>query len=245
MKINSHILIFAILVILSNNAYSQTQNDSTKSEYSFEIGVGFCKPTGSYLYSPGFDNTAYALSGISLFIAAKNDLKSHVGFKYLASAFINPADNAIYSNNWDSSGNTLSVKSWTNINFGIGPYIYYQTEDTRIEAGLSIGLLTLNRPKITYLVYENGSVIGGDKYKKGIGFGFCFIPEVSISQKISDRSSLKIFLNYQIAPSYVEYKKQHYFIVMEDGFEKYIWNVSSFTDNILVSTMNLGIGITF
>lgn len=230
-----------VFLCFTNLVFSQSETDSVEKTHNYEICAGYCKPTGEFQFVPSLENLGYARPGISLFLNAKSPINKFLGFKYSMSVFINPVDNSIYHTG-ELPSTSLSIGRWANINLGLGSFYFKENDATRIEIGINIGLLVLNRPKISFLTYDNGSVVNSDEIKSGLGFGFGIIPEVALIQKMSDKVSLKFFINYLFAPSYVEYKKQHYFI-NED--EEYIWSVNSYTDNFKVSALNVGVGVIF
>ncbi|MDD3688247.1 MAG: hypothetical protein PHE56_15980 [Bacteroidales bacterium] len=238
------IFLLVTISIFFATSFLSAQEDSTSNK-RYEIAIGFCKPLGTYQYAAQADNVAYAQNGIYASIGAKSNINSFLGFKYSASVIINPAHNNIFEKPV-VQGATLSVKNWVNSIFGVGTFFYSKGEISGFEIGLNIGMMTLNRPKISYNVYDvNGTVSSGDYYKKGLGFGFAIYPEVAFFQDLKNGNSLKFFANYVFAPAYIEYKKQSYFILFHPTWEEYIWKVESFSQQLSVSVANIGVGLTF
>ena len=224
-------------------SFLSAQEDSTSNK-RYEIAIGFCKPLGTYQYAAQADNVAYAQNGIYASIGAKSNINGFLGIKYSATVLINPANDNIYTGNV-LPGSTLSVKNWVNSIFGVGVFAFSNGEVSGFEIGLNVGLMTVNRPKISYNNYDvNGTVNYGDYYKKGFGFGFAINPEIAFCQNLKNDKSLKLFANYVFAPAYVEYKKQKYLgISSVSGLG--LWVVNSYTEKLTVSVANIGVGLIF
>lgn len=220
------------------------QQDTTESRNKYEIAAGFCKPLGDYKYIADGENTAFAQNGIYLLIAAKNQLNSYLGIKFSASVLINPAHNDIFARA-QAPESTLSVKNWINSVFGIGTFFYFGGETSGLEIGLNVGLMTLSRPKISYIEYNQGSMTNGDYMKHGLGFGIAIFPEIALVQKMSGNKELRLFANYYYAPAYVEYKRQTFFSNDDNLPFEYVWVVTNYTDRFNVSVANIGVGLVF
>jgi hypothetical protein len=237
------IALFVNFIILVTSGFLHAQQDSSSNK-RYEIAIGFCKPLGNYLYTAHGDNVAYAQNGIYASIGAKSNINGFLGIKYSASVLINPANDHIFTGNV-LPGSTLSVKNWVNSIFGVGAFAFSNGEVSGFEIGINVGLMTVNRPKISYNNYDvNGTVKDGDYYKKGFGFGFAINPEIAFYQFLKNGNSIKFFANYVFAPAYVEYKKQKYLgISSESGLG--LWVVNSYTEKLNVSVANIGVGLVF
>jgi hypothetical protein len=238
-----NIVLFVNTIILVTSGFLQAQQD-TSSNKRYEIAIGFCKPLGTYQYAPQGNNVAYAQNGIYASVAAKSNINDFFGFKYSASVLINPAHDDIFSG-VIVTGSTLSVKNWINSVFGIGTFFRIGSENSRLELGINLGMMALSRPKISYNEYVNGSLSGGDYSKNGIGYGFAIFPEIALVQKMSNGNELKFFINYYYAPSFVEYKKQNFFLDTTLNPHDFVWRVSNYSENLNVSVVNVGVGIIF
>jgi len=247
-KMKKYIFIISVLICTINLGFSQESNSEQDTDSFYEVSLSYAKPLGEYKFQLNEENNVgYALPGLNISLSAKNYISSYFGFKYNANILLNSVDKSFYYLQANGQSTTLKLGMWKNLNISLGPIFHtnYMKNSTYFEISAMVGINSVNRPKVVYTTLENGQVNSANTIKNGFGIGFSVIPEIAMHTKISKRSYLKIFINYFLAPSYIEYKSQYLFYKEFEGELIPVYVVNSYEENLIISAFNLGVGISF
>ncbi|MDD4150760.1 MAG: hypothetical protein PHE33_12115 [Bacteroidales bacterium] len=203
------ILIIIIAVSLCLNALGQVyppKNDSTFTFYA-EAGIIASIPQGEFKYYIGGANTGYAKPGGGIYFSAKAYQNKFLGYCLNINATVNPVDDSFES--LANEAHKADIGMWKNVNFGVGPLLYLNSENIMLEIKLPIGFNTVSRPKVLVQNYSGSTGTMTRQYSTtgGNSIGWSATPEIAMIFKVKDNLQLKIFSYYLISNVNLNYQK--------------------------------------
>jgi len=215
------ITLISVAIIFGINSFAQ-QEISTIKDFELELSIGFNKPLGKYLYKFGTDNEGFAKNGLMLNFAVKQNFNNFFGLKFSVGAMINPVNSDYFHLNVFLPDVRAEFGKWFNIVIAAGPYFYLLSKDNIFELSLSPCLINAGSPPVFYARYDNNlnEIVYKNEYARGNGLSLGVNPEFSLIQDIASNKKLKIFFNYLLSKSNIEYENRVYF---KDENDEYKW----------------------
>ncbi|MDD2635754.1 MAG: hypothetical protein PHW82_09675 [Bacteroidales bacterium] len=203
------ILLIIISIILCFKALGQVfppKNDSTHTFYA-EAGITAAIPQGEFKYYLAGPNIGYAKPGASIYFSAKAYQNKFLGYCLNLNATLNPVDNSFEL--ITNEAHKADIGMWRNLNFGIGPLLYINTENILFEVKVPIGFNSVSRPKVLVNYYSSstGTITRLYTTTGGNSIGWSTAPEIAIIFKVKDNLQLKFFSYYLISNVNLNYQK--------------------------------------
>ncbi len=235
--------IISAAFILVINSYAQKKITETK-DFQLELSVGLNKPLGKYLYKFGTDNEGFAKNGLMLNFAVKQNFNNFFGLKFSVGAMINPVNSDYFHLNVFLPDVRAEFGKWFNIVIAAGPYFYLLSKDNIFELSLSPCLINAGSPPVFYARYDNNlnEIVYKNEYSRGNGLSLGVNPEFSLIQDIASNKKLKIFFNYLLSKSNIEYENRVYF---KDENDEYKWVTHEKTRSVQIQAIIIGVGLIF
>ncbi len=236
------LVLSSILILFFINAFAQpypVQHDSTHVFYA-EAGIGAAIPYGTFKYIHGGENNGYAFNGVSFILSAKTYKNKFFGLKYGAVGMINPVDDSFHTRLNVSYDITKKMGKWINVLYGFGPVFYASNESVLFEFNILAGFISSTRPKVVYRYFDLSGLLTNEySLTGGYGLGLGFMPELSMSFKLDEKISLKIFANYVFAKAKVNYK------IFGGTYDNYtgLDFLGSYVQPLLLQSLNGGVSM--